>query len=338
MALNDDKNTKSFWARPEGTTGMLTLGAGAVGLYFALPTLLAFMAGIVALLGHTIAVVVLMAVLGALLYILTNPKFLTLMSYMFKSSMRAITGAFVEIDPIGIMKSYVASLVEKREIMAKGRDNLRGQIKVLEGKINANDTGYEQAMDKARLAHEKGNNSVLAVQSRQAGRLEKLNNESFRPLLTQMQMHLRAIEKYYEVTGTMIEDLRNEVDARKTEREMILASYSAMSAAKKILSGGTDERELFDQAMEYVVVDYGMKMGEIDSFMENSKGFVDGLDMQNGVYEADALKKLQAWESRADSILVDKTKLLENTTTAPFTFNATQGISPQVVDYAKLIK
>ena len=42
-----------------------------------------------------------------------------------------------------------------------------------------------------------------------------------------------------------------------------------------------------------VVEDFGMKMGEIDSFIENSKGFVEGLDMQNGVYEADAMKKLQ---------------------------------------------
>ena len=338
MALNDTA-TKSFWSRPEGTTGMLALACIPVGLYFALPTLIAFMAGMAALLGHTIAVVALCAILGAMLFVLTNSKFLTLCSYMFKSAMRKITGAFVEIDPIGIMRSYIEDLTAKRSGMAGSRDKLRGQIVVLKRKIDDNTLGYEKAMGMASLAQQKGNTGVLQVQSRQAGRLEKLNKESFAPLLTQMELHLRALNKYYEVTGTVIDDLKNEVEARRMEREMIMASYSAMSAAKKILQGGTDQKELFDQAMEFVVNDFGMKMGEIDSFIENSKGFVEGLDMQNGVYEADALKKLQAWEAHADSILLGggKAQLLENHTTSSV-INLGIGVpAAQVVDYNSLI-
>jgi hypothetical protein len=338
MALNDTPQ-KSFWSRPEGTTGMLAIGGGLVGLYFALPTLIAFMAGMAALLGHTIAVVALCAVLAAMLFVLTNSKFLTLCKYMFKSAMRKVTGLFVEIDPIGIMKSYIEDLVKKREGMAGSRDKLKGQIGVLKKKIDGNTIGYDRAMSMASLAKDKGNTGVLAVQSRQAGRLERLNKESFGPLLAQMEVHLRALDKYYEVTGTVIDDLGNEVEARKMEREMIMASYSAMSAAKKILMGGTDEKELFDQAMEFVVNDFGMKMGEIDSFIENSKGFVEGLDMQNGVYEADALKKLQAWEAKADSILLGngKAQLLENTLNMS-TINLGIGVpAAQIVDYDSLI-
>jgi hypothetical protein len=338
MALNDTPQ-KTFWSRPEGTTGMLAIGGGLVGLYFALPALITFMAGMAALLGHTIAVVALCAVLAAMLFVLTNKKFLTLCSYMFKSAMRKITGLFVEIDPIGIMKSYIEDLIKKREGMDSSRSKLKGQISVLKKKINDNASGYDRAMSMASIAKDKGNTGVLAVQSRQAGRLERLNKESFGPLLAQMEVHLRALDKYYEVTGTVIDDLGNEVEARKMEREMIMASYSAMSAAKKILMGGTDEKELFDQAMEFVVNDFGMKMGEIDSFIENSKGFVEGLDMQNGVYEADALKKLQAWEAKADSILLGngKAQLLE-TTLNTSTINLGIGIpAAQVVDYDSLI-
>lgn len=338
MSLNQQQ-VKSFWERPEGTTGMLALAAAGVGLYFALPTLVAFMAGLAALLGHTIAVVVLCVVLAAILYVVTNKKFLTLAKYAFKSVMRSITGWFVEIDPIGIMKSYIEDLTHKRETMASSRDKLKGQIGVLKRKITENDAKYQNAMSLASVAQQKGNNGVFSVNARQAGRLEKLNKESFGPLLAQMEVHLRALDKYYEVTGTVIEDLKNEVDARKMEREMILASYSAMSAAKKILQGGTDEKELFDQAMEYVVNDFGMKMGEIDSFIENSRGFVEGLDMQNGVYEADALARLQAWESKADSILLGngKQQLLENTM-ATSTINLGIGQpAGGTVDYNSLI-
>lgn len=320
--LGNDPNaqTKSFWARPEGTTGMFVICAGLVGLYAALPALTAFMGGLVTLLGQTIAVVLLCLVLAALLYLITNKKVQTLVKYIFKSAMRKITGVFVEIDPIGIMKSYIQDLTEKREVMAKGRDKLQGQIRVLEGKIRENERRYDNAMATAKVANEQGMKGAFSVNARQAGRMEKLNEASFKPLLAQLMVHLKAVNKYHEVTGTVIEDLKNEVEARNVEREMILASHSAMSAAKKILQGGTDEKELFDQAMEFVVNDFGMKMGEIDAFIESSKGFVEGLDLQNGVYEAATLEKLQAWESKADSILLGeagKAKLLEHTAAMP---------------------
>jgi hypothetical protein len=195
---NQQAQGKSFWARPEGTTGMLALAGGALGLYLALPALLVFMGGLVTLLGQTIAVVVLCLVLAALLFLITNKKVQTLVKYMFKSAMRKITGLFVEIDPIGIMRSYIGELREKRETMAAGRDKLNGQIIVLERKMNENTAGYEKAMAVAKIAHEKGATGVFSVNSRQAGRLEKLNKESFGPLLLQMQVHLRAIKKYYE--------------------------------------------------------------------------------------------------------------------------------------------
>jgi hypothetical protein len=338
--MEDSAKTKSFWARPEGTTGMLALAAAGVGLYIAAPALLGFMTMLTALLGQTIAAVSLAAVLGALLFIISDKKFRTLGAYMFKSVMRKITGVFVEIDPIGIMKSYIESLIGKREVMEVSRDKLSGQITVLKKQINQNSSEYDKSMSMAALAHQKGNNSVFSVQSRQAGRLEKLNRDSLGPLLLQMEVHLRAINKYHEVTGTVIDDLKNEVSARKIERDMILASHTAMKAAKRILNGGGDAKELFDQAMEFVVEDFGMKMGEIDSFIENSKGFVEGLDMQNGVYEADALKKLQAWENKADSILLGNSKAqLLDSSTLTSSLNVNIGVpAATVVDYSKLIK
>lgn len=339
MMSEDTNKTKSFWERPEGTTGMIALALGGVGLWAALPALLAFMTGLVALLGQTIAAVCLALVLGALLFLITNKKVQTLVSYMFKSGMRKVTGIIVEIDPIGIMKNYIEDLIKKREIMATSRDRLKGQLTVLERQINQNASEYETAMARAKVAHDKGNGGVFSVNSRQAGRLEKLNKESLGPLKLQMDVHLRALNKYYEVTGTVIDDLRNEVKAREIERKMILESHSAMKAAKSILMGGTDQKELFDQAMEFVVEDFGMKMGEIDSFIENSKGFVEGLDIQNGVYEAEAMKKLQEWEQKADSILLGSQKqaMLEHVTnTSTINLGITVPAAQQV-DYSKLI-
>lgn len=337
----EDRSTKSFWEKKEGTTGMLVLALGAVGLYFAAPTLITFANRMTELIGSVAAMTVAGVGLFILLNIVFNSKVQTLVRYGFKSVMRWLTKWFVEIDPIGIMKNYVDELVGKREVMAQSRDKLKGQITVLTRQIDSNASDYEKSMSMAAIANKQGNAGQFKVQANQAGRMEKLNKESLVPLLTQLQLHLRAIDKYYEVTGTVIDDLRNEVKAREIERKMILASHSAMKAAKAILSGGTDAKELFDQAMEFVVEDFGMKMGEIDSFIENSKGFVEGLDMQNGVYEAEALKKLQAWEAKADSILLGngKAQLLENSAVVS-PLNTGIGVMPlnQSVDYSELLK
>lgn len=339
--MNDlQQKTKSFWERPEGTTGMVALGLGIGGLVLAGPAILGFLTMLTAIVGQAITLAILGVALFILLNIVFNSKVQTLVRYMFKSAMRKITGLFIEIDPIGIMKNYVSDLTDKRETMAKSRDRLRGQITVLEREIKANNSAYESSMAQAKIAHEKGNTSVFSISSRQAGRLEKLNKESFEPLLAQMNVHLRALNKYYDVTGVVIEDLNNEVRAREKERKMMFESYSAMKAAKAILQGGTDERQLYDQAMEYVVEDYGMKLGEIESFIENSKGFVDGLDIQNGVYEADALAKLQEWEKSADSVLLgkEKAKMLEMST-ATSVINTGIGLqSPASFDYTSLLK
>jgi hypothetical protein len=337
--MQDEFKPKSFWERPEGTTGMLAIGAGAVGLFFAGNAILSLFATAVAIVGQAITLTILGAVLFALIMILTNSKFQTLVSYGFKSVMRKITGVFVEIDPIGIMKSYIDDLKSKRATMETSIGKLRGQIAVCQKQVDTNDQEHERSMATFKVAREKQMTSAATVASRQAGRLEKLNKESLRPLLLQMQVHLKALMKYYEVTGTVIDDLGNEVKAQEMQRRMITESYSAMSTAKKILNGQGDQREMFDQAMEYVVNDYGMKMGEIENFIENSKGFVEGLDLQNGVYEADALAKLQEWENRADSILLGnhKQQMLEQTAVnSPM--NIGVGVpAAQQFDYAELL-
>ena len=335
----EDIKSKSFWQKPEGTTGMLMLAGAGVGLFFAAPILLALVSTLAALVGQTLMLVVLGTVLFLFLNVVFNKRVQILVRMGFKSVMRWITKWFVEIDPIGIMKNYVSMLGDKLETMDEGRGKLRGQIKILEKKIQEADGRYDDAMATMKVAQDKGMKGQMAIQGKQATRMEKLSKATLAPLLTMLQVHLRALNKYYEVTESVIEDTKNEVEAKQIEREAIIASHSVLMTAKKILNGGTDERELFDMAMESVVNDLGMKVGEIEGFLENSKGFIDGLDLQNGVYEANALAKLQEWEAKADSVLLGNTKaqLLEHTAINSSVYTAIGVPTSQQVDYADLI-
>ena len=104
---NNQFSKKSFWSRPEGMTGaifmMAFLGLAGYGI-------VTNMAAIMGFITTTIGLVASLAVLGAVLYMVLDPKMRNLVWYMYKSVMRKVTGVFVNLDPIGILESYVDDL------------------------------------------------------------------------------------------------------------------------------------------------------------------------------------------------------------------------------------
>lgn len=302
MNLN---SPKSFWARKEGKTGMITLVVGLLALvYFGGPLAITAFGYLTTMLGQAITITVLGAALAILLMIVSNKRVHTLIKLGFQGIMRWITGIFVEINPIGIMRSYIEDLSKKQGVIDNSIGDLNAQDKKCESSITANQKQFDQQMQLAAAAHAKGNTAQFSIASRQAMRLKDLNENRLIPLQKQMRAHLQLLRKYSEVTVVIRTDLENEVNIQEQQREMILASWTAMNAAKRIINGGTDERALFDDAMQFVADDYFAKIGQIDNFIENSRGFMDSIDLQNGIHEDNALKQLEEWNKKADAFLV----------------------------------
>src|SRR5680860_1323946 len=98
---------KSFWKKPEGVTGTLFLGGILLGAGY---LIFANMAAIVALFSNVLYLSLILIALAVILYMVFDPRMRNLVWYMYKSVMRWVTGLFVQIDPIGILKSYVQDL------------------------------------------------------------------------------------------------------------------------------------------------------------------------------------------------------------------------------------
>lgn len=298
--MNDTQpksNLKSFWERPEGTTGMITLAGIAIGLYFALPLLLTFVTGLFALLGYTIGVVVLTAVLAALLVILTDKRTRILFSLAFKMAMKKLTSAIINMDPIAVMELYVDRMTEKRAKVREARDKLKGQKRKLEDQLRSSEGEYKNAMGIAEQARMSGNATQLQLQARKSARLEELARDTLMPLLSQISAHVDAADKVYEATGFIIDDMTDDIRVRKIRQENVKASFSLMSASKEILEGGSAERLMYDEAAEADLNSYYQKLGAVDAFLEDSKPVLDGFDLQNGVYEQQALARIEQWRS-----------------------------------------
>lgn len=292
--------TKSWFQRTEGKFGtaftfaMIAAGAGAVLYFWAL-----ILPWLIMVATNTLTLLGLCAVMAVIAVVLFDPRWRNLITYGYKSLMRGLTGLFIEIDPIGILRTYVDNLRERLAEMDRSIESLNGQIKKLTTQIAKNEESRLHSLKLAEQAHKRGDEmrTTFVLQSRQAGRLQK-SNLTLQDLQTRMTNLLRILRKMREHSALLVDDIQGEVDVKTAERNALLAGYNAFSKAKKIMQGGGDEREMFDLTMEKLADDYGMKMGEIELFMDMSKGVIDGVDLDNGIYEADALAQLEAWEKK----------------------------------------
>ena len=283
---------KSFWERKEGKTGMVFLGAGIVGGIYALYAFLPF---IITMLQNTLHAIFLLGIVGLIVFLACDSRVRTLVSYFYKVAMRWITGAFVQLDPIAIVEAYVSDLEKNLQKMDQQIGNLKGQMRNLQNTITTNEKVADNNLKLASKAKEVNNITQVMLQSRKAGRKQK-SNLTLKELYVKMEKLYRVLTKMFETASVMIEDTKDDVETKKIERAAILKGHSAFKSAMKVISGDPEKLALFNQAMDYMVEDIGNKVGEMERFMEVSANFIDSVDLQNGVFEADGLDMLDSWE------------------------------------------
>jgi hypothetical protein len=297
--------TKSFWERPEGATGLVFLLAMIAGggylLYSYLPTLIELAQNTLYLSGMLIA-------LSTIVYVILDPKARNLIWFGYKSFMRAITGLFVRIDPIGVLKSYIEHLESSLSKMTKQINQLRGQMHKLKELIVNNQKEIQiNLQDASKYKDSEKQQAQMILKTRKAGRLQD-SNMRLEDLYKRMETLYRILSKMQETSYVMAEDLKDQVMVKETERKAILASHSAMNSAMSILKGDPDKRVTFDMALEAIANDVSNKMGEMEQFMDMSEKIMKGIDLQNGVFEEDGLKMLEEWEKKGSSLLLGEAK------------------------------
>jgi len=297
---NTEFKPKSFWSRPEGTTGALFLLGILGGLGYLFVKNAAWFAG---LLSSTVSIVLSLLVLGAVIYMVLDPKMRTLVSYMYKSVMRWITGIFVTIDPIGILKNYIDDLKDNLKKMSQQIGSLKGQMRRLKDIVGDNNREIEKQMAIARKAKQLGDQKSMMLSSRKAARLKESNGK-YSSLHSKMTVLYKVLTKMHSNSQILLEDTVDQVKVKEQERKAIRASHSAMSSAMSIIKGDSDKRAMFDQAMEVIADDVSNKVGEMERFMEMSSDFMNSVDLQNGIFEEQGLKMLEEYEKKSTLLLL----------------------------------
>jgi hypothetical protein len=155
--MENTAQPKSFFQKPEGTTGKvfiaLLVAVGAIGAYLLLPF-------IITLLQNTLHAMFLFAAVAFIVFLVSNKKVRLLFSYGFQSVMKWITGVFVELNPIRILRIHIDNLTIRREGMKENMNNLAGSIRKLERKIVDNKDFVKEQLTFTKSAVEKGTDSA----------------------------------------------------------------------------------------------------------------------------------------------------------------------------------
>jgi len=297
-----EETQKKAWQKPENWFawgGLAVLGyLGLKSLDYILPLLERVLENVI----YTAA---LAGVVGILGWIIVSKDFHRLAWYGYKTVMRWLTQMVIDIDPISILRGYVEKLHEKYNEITKALSSLRAQARELDSLIKTKSEAYDHSMKMAAQARsqsaQQGMKTEVLIQTRKAGRLEK-TALTYQGLLNKIKAHIALMEKIQEASKYMIADIEDTVDEETQKRKTIRASYKAMAASKAILQADKD-REMYDMALGSVQADYYAKLGEIDQFMEDSKDFINSMDLANGVADVDAMAKLDEWDKRANSLL-----------------------------------
>jgi hypothetical protein len=296
--------SKSFWEKPEGKTGMIGLAAIITGAAILLYKLLPFL---ITLTSNLLHFSLLLLALGALIYVVLDKKVRNLVFFVYKSFMRWLTGLFIQIDPIGILKTYIEDLKKNLVNMSKQLAVVKGQMQRLKLLMEENQKSIENNLKLASKAKETDKTAVMILKSRKAGRLKE-SNLRYDELYKKLELLYRVLLKMYENSEIMLEDVEDQVLVKEKERKAIRASHSAMKSAMNIIAGNSDKREMFDMALEAIADDVSMKIGEMERFMEMSSSFVQSIDLQNGVFEEEGLQLLEKWEKEGVSLLLGNEK------------------------------
>lgn len=298
------KTSRSFWQRPEGKTGALVLALILAAVIFGAINLWPIIVGAFS---SGIGLAVILISLGLVLYMALDPKMRNLIWYFYKKSMRWITGIFVKIDPISILKTYISDLKDNVKKMHRQIAQLRGQMHQLQEIIYNNNKNIQANIEQASEARERDKRNVMILKTRKAGRL-KDSNMRLEDMYNRMEILYRVLRRMYENSEILLEDLKDQVFLKDQERKAILASHTAMRSAMDVVKGDGDKKEMFDRALEAVADDVSQKVGEMEEFMLMSEDFMNSIDIQNGVFEEKGLQLLEKWEQESDSLLLGEEK------------------------------
>ena len=288
---------RTFWQRPEGKVGVGIVGAIALGLAYGfvqlLPTLIQIAENTLYLAG----LVGTMVFLYCLVFVWDRPR--TLLFYGLQMISRWITGNFVELDPVAILKSFVRQMEKRREVIRDRLGRIVGVRRMVEAKIARSEKERQDALRLAKAAQGSGDEDGLNAHAEIAARRAR-DIEEYRSMQEQVQSIEKLLQRVLRRADYHIQTAEDEANQLADKHTITGAVQAATSAAQGIF-GDTDLAEVRDMAAERIRDDYEKRLGELQSLIDLTD-FDHAVDLNQMAFRQEGLAQLAEAERKVEQV------------------------------------
>jgi hypothetical protein len=286
---------KSFWDTKEGTTGMV-FGVAALGglgylAYKLLPVIEQMTESLAGILFFG-------AISVGLIYVIVDGTLRNRLWLIYKLMMRALTYSIIKYDPIGVLRETQVQAKKRIKLVMDSIVKVREQVKINENTLT------EFQRDEQRIRSEvewmKNNGKSEAEIRNHASKLGRIAGAETRitKSYTLTKGFLDQLVRAKDALVTIDSDIDFEIDITEREYKSTNATSAAWRAMRSALTGGDDIDQLRNDTFAYLAEDYGAKLGQIESFMDDSQRFLESADMKNSMYEDEGMRLLEDLNSR----------------------------------------
>ena len=292
-ASSTPKPARTFWQRPEGKVGGgIVAGLGiAIAYAFmkALPTLIQLAENTLYLAGLVGA----LALVYFTVFVWDRPR--TLLFYGLQMISRWVTGNFVELDPVAILKSFVKQMEKRREVIRDRLGRIVGVRRMVEAKVARSEKERQDALRLAKAAQAHGDEDGLNAHAEIAARRAR-DIEEYRSMQAQMQNIEKLLQRVLRRADYHIQTANDEANQLADKHTITGAGASATAAAQGIF-GDSDLAEVRDMAAERIRDDYEKRLGELQTLIDLTD-FDHAVDLSQMAFRQEGLTQLAEAEKK----------------------------------------
>lgn len=322
---------KGYFSGPEGKVNAATWG----GLALAALIIIWIMGGkigdyMVEGADNTMHLIVVGAIIALIGAALIDPK--KRAWYVFRGIMRMLTSWFIELDPIGIRKSYVERLKAKQAKFVDAVGVVRGQLIGAQRDANNNAREYQQHSGLFQAAQKAGDQRAQISNSKDMQRCEILGKQYAEAIgnLTKVQ---NVVVRYQEICADEIADKESDIRFREKQLKLAKATRSISDSIRGVLHG-LPEKDMYDEAGNVLDDIYDQTLGEFDNVLDLTKDILSNANLSDAAALQSALAKFETKDTGAMVGKQTKAEVLKQITVAPEVMSQ----QAQASDYSDLIQ
>jgi hypothetical protein len=303
------KYSPSFWDTKEGTTGMIGGAAIFGGLGWGAYKIMPYIAN---LMENTVYAIAFGAVAVFLFYALVIDDKLRKNAWLFyQRLMRAITYSIVKWDPTEILQITLQRARDRLQRVDAGRARVSGNMATLKRTLDGYKEQAEKFLSEAKyLQSHHGDQDQI---SSRAMKLQELNNayQELQPLYLQLNGWYDNLNKARSALTTMIGNMEFKIELETEKYDVVRSAHSTFRLIRSAFTGSDEIEGLQGLAFKIMADDYNQKIGEIDTFMLDSKPFLESEDLRVAVNTEKGMKLLEELSRRNIGIIASDVTTVE---------------------------